>query len=476
MYKNFITVFYLLPVLLTSCSKNSENTASPIIPSTADIVLNLSINPSERGCVISASFSGLSFETSSLVKSNYFNTNNTVFINLIKTLGTGTLRIGGNSSDKTFWANKNRMSSTSADSLFKEDLDRYFQFARATGWKTIFGLNVGTGDLLQSATEAQYALQSADGNLLYFELGNEPDLYHSNGLRPTSYTVSNYQTDFNNYKQSILSLSPSSQFSGPASAYNTNGFTIPFANNEHNNIALLTQHYYAMGPAGDPSVTIDRLLTDNQTLINNVVLLNGTSQTFHFNYRIAECNSVYNGGQNGVSNTLASALWGADFMFTLAINGCFGVNFHGGGSGPYSPIAFTNNIFTARPLFYGMLLFKIASQGQFMLNSFDVGTKINCKEYTVFGNDGRYYITIINKDLTNEVYLKVTGLPLYHSNQIIRLNASSVTSSDGIKLGNNMVDNNGNWTNANSEMAGVDNTGYQLKIPPVSIALLIVDK
>jgi len=470
----FIVLFFLIGVF--SCSKNSSQPSNVIYPAPGDISLNLTVNPSTIGLAIPSTFTGLSYETSSLTKSNYFNTANTVFINLIKNLGNGILRIGGNSSDKTIWSNALRLNSGATDSLFKDDVDRYFQFANAVGWKTMFGINVGTGSLTQASSEASYVTQSASNNLLYFELGNEPDIYHSNGLRPSTYSVSDYETDFNHFYQSIITATPSSQFSGPTSAYNTNGFTIPFANNEHANIKLLTQHYYAMGPAGDTSVTITRLLMNDATLTNNATLLNNTAQSYHINYRIAECNSVYNGGQNGVSNTLASALWGADYMFTLASLGCNGVNFHGGGSGPYTPIAFSNNIFTARPLYYGMLAFKIASQGTFIQNNFTPGTNINCKIYSVLGNDGNYYITIINKDLTNQAFIKITGLPISHTNQIIRLNAASVNSTDSIKLGNSMVDANGNWSNSSTETAGTDNTSYQLRVPASSVAIIIVNK
>jgi len=262
----FIVLFFLIGVF--SCSKNSSQPSNVIYPAPGDISLNLTVNPSTIGLAIPSTFTGLSYETSSLTKSNYFNTANTVFINLIKNLGNGILRIGGNSSDKTIWSNALRLNSGATDSLFKDDVDRYFQFANAVGWKTMFGINVGTGSLTQASSEASYVTQSASNNLLYFELGNEPDIYHSNGLRPSTYSVSDYETDFNHFYQSIITATPSSQFSGPTSAYNTNGFTIPFANNEHANIKLLTQHYYAMGPAGDTSVTITRLLMNDATLTN----------------------------------------------------------------------------------------------------------------------------------------------------------------------------------------------------------------
>jgi hypothetical protein len=50
---------------------------------------------------------------------------------------------------------------------------------------------------------------------------------------------------------------------------------------------------------------------------------------------IGEGNSASCGGQNGVSNTFASALWAIDFLPALSKTGIRGMNFHGGPHGPY---------------------------------------------------------------------------------------------------------------------------------------------
>ena len=46
-------------------------------------------------------------------------------------------------------------------------------------------------------------------------------------------------------------------------------------------------------------------------------------------------------GKQGVSNTFASALWGAELMYQVATRGGIGINFHGGGCGWYTPFAGT---------------------------------------------------------------------------------------------------------------------------------------
>ncbi len=74
---------------------------------------------------------------------------------------------------------------------------------------------------------------------------------------------------------------------------------------------------------------------------------------------MSEGNSCWNGGQPGVSDTLASALWVADMMLDFASLGCAGVNLHGGGNGYYTPIAGSLAAgFTRRPEYFGMELVK----------------------------------------------------------------------------------------------------------------------
>ena len=84
-----------------------------------------------------------------------------------------------------------------------------------------------------------------------------------------------------------------------------------------------------------------------------------------------EANSVSKRGSRGVSDTMVNALWGLDWMFTMAARGVRGVNIQhadrwdnnpllrpgGHGFAPYNPIGLTNGAIDAKPLYYAMLLF-----------------------------------------------------------------------------------------------------------------------
>jgi hypothetical protein len=78
-------------------------------------------------------------------------------------------------------------------------------------------------------------------------------------------------------------------------------------------------------------MTIDRLLRPNPRLKAEFEGMQETTKESRLPFRLIETNSCYSGGKQGVSDTFASALWGAELMYQLAQAGGEGINFHGGG-------------------------------------------------------------------------------------------------------------------------------------------------
>jgi hypothetical protein len=102
---------------------------------------------------------------------------------------------------------------------------------------------------------------------------------------------------------------------------------------------------------------------------------------------MSEGNTCYSGGKAGVSNTFASALWVLDFMLSVAAAGGSGVNLHGGGDGMYTPIAGSmERGFSARPIYYGMLVGREFLGGDLLETDLDSG-----------GNDVKAYASSASK-------------------------------------------------------------------------------
>ena len=252
---------------------------------------------------------------------------------------------------------------------------------------------------------------------------------------------------------------------------------MPFVKDEHNRIQLVTQHYYKMGPAANPNLTIAELLNGNSTIISQAGSMAVAAEPYHLPYRIAECNSVFGGGKSGISNTLASALWGLDFMFVLAEQGAAGVNFHGGGAGPYTPIAFSKGQFSARPLYYGMLLFSKAAEGSLLSalpDGSQVSDSLNLAVHAVKRQDGAVLVTLINKDLSRQAFVTLSmHHPGWRSASLLRLTGDSPADTS-VVLGRATVDVDGHWAPHSMENASLTKNGCTVKMPPYSAALLLL--
>jgi hypothetical protein len=420
--------------------------------------INIDIDYSQPGIKIPDDFTGLSFETRAVVKDTTFNSGNTVLQNMIKLLGTGILRIGGNSVENSVFTFNKRNKRTGQDTITADDIDRVFSFANKTGWKVIFGLNLGKFDPKLAAIETQYAWKYKS-QIHSFEIGNEPNHFINHQTRDSSWGYPEFKTEFETYIKTISDLVPDALFSGPATASKYNPWFVNFANDESNKVCLLSHHHYPMSPQkGSVSMILSKkLMSTISDLFNNLVKI---SADHNKRFRLAECNSVYNGGLAGVSNSFASALWGADFMFNLAQSGAVGINFHTGATNAYTPISFAKGIYTAKPLFYGMMLFRLGGKGNLLpLKVSDTLANIRC--YAVRDSLGEVILTIINKDTLSSYNINVSlsGASKFIKCNIIRLTAPSVYSTSDVTLAGDSVKENGTWVPNNIEQLNAESKG-----------------
>jgi len=418
------------------------------------------------GHAIPLDFVGLSFEASHIGDTIQFSISDSSMSMLLRQIGPGVIRIGGNSVDKD---------ATPFDSI---RYDRFFAFVKKTGWKLMQGLTLGTFDTVKAVQVAQLAIASILTNLYSFEVGNEPDLFSENGLRPATWDLSDYEKEFEEYETAIHSSLPKAPFSGPTTASSTTTWAVPFAAQEASNIMLLTQHYYAEGPAGDTTVTIGKLLSraTRASLLKTMALVHNAAQGASVPARISECNSVYDGGQKGVSDVFASSLWAADIMFSLADAGISGVNFHGGGTGNYTPLAVSSSgAVSVRPEYYGIMLFRYAAWGSFVRSKVS-DTVANIGIYPMLCGNDSMRVVFINKDSLTSYEVTVTGIPFNGPASIVRLNAPSLHSTSGILLGGDSIGVILPWAPTNYEAVPDSQNGFLVSIPAASAGVLTVKR
>jgi hypothetical protein len=191
-------------------------------------------------------------------------------------------------------------------------------------------------------------------------------------------------------------------------------------------------------------------------------------------YRLAECNSVSNGGRTGVSDTFVSALWATDFLFSVAEHGADGINFHCNlKPGSYSPISWskTESRYVVHPLYYAMLAFKEAGHGKILPIS--VKSSANVTAHATLGADGKMRVLLTNKDLTKGVGAHLaTGRT---QGTVTRLLAPAADAKTGISFAGSSTGADGNWAAKTSEKIGGSGTDITITLPAGSAALVTLD-
>lgn len=448
--------------------------------------LRLTLRPDRLGNAIAADFTGLSYETSQLSDPTFFSPENAALAGFHRRLGTaGILRIGGNTSEFSVWTPSATPIHSMPEAL-GPDTGRHPAprrpvtplavrnlrgFLDLSGWRLIYGLNMGSESPETVADEAAYVARAMGDKLVAFQLCNEPDLFHRNGLRPPDYDYGQFAAEWRRYFHAVRQRVPEAAFAGPDTAHNDEWLT-RFADEQRHDVAFLTQHYYAEGPPTNPAMTIERLLGPSRDLEAEFQAAAATRKQTGLPFRMAETNSCYGGGKPGVSDTFASALWGADLMYRLAQAGAIGVNFHGGGYGWYTPVAGTRaSGFLARPIYYGMLLFAAAEAERLVMTEMDGAVDGSIAAYGLKARNGALKAVILNRNLDADVMLEIDAAGATKAS-VMRLTAPRPDDTTDVTFGGSVVGDDGAWAPEMTESHLARQRTLTVSIPRASGALI----
>jgi hypothetical protein len=434
----------------------------------------ITVDPTTKVGTIPPAFVGLSYEKAQMT-SGLFSGSDTALIALLRLLGSGLLRIGGNTVDRTEWYSAPSSDASVASTITKAEVDALATFAKASGWQVLYGVDMKLSSPSVAADEAKYTATALGSSLYGFEIGNEVDLYTSTAASSTwSYSI--FKTQWAGFASAILGAAgATTPLTGPASAANYNTWTVPFAADDGSQIHLLTQHYYR-GNGQDPASTLQTLLTPDSSLTTKLDALNqaATSAKIAGGYRLSECNSYYNGGAPNVSDAYGTALWVIDFLFQNAEHGSAGVNLHGGGNGPgYTPIADSNGaVVSARPEFYGTLLFALAGQGPIFKTTVTVANNLNVTAYAVGAADGSTNVVVVSKDATNGIHATIDVGAAVTTAGVTYLQGPSLDATTGETLGAAAIDPSGSFAPEGPIPLTVSGTKVTVDVPAASAALI----
>ena len=494
--------------------------ANPKTPAEA----RLTLHPQQTLNDLPQDYCGFSVETTQLADPDFYHPDNTSLVALHRRLSpNGVLRIGGNSSEFCWWkvtdtaqppviktAGQGRADNFMPQrftAITRAAIDNLKGFLDACGWSCIYGLNFGTGSPERDAEEAAYVAHVLGNKLCYFQIGNEPDFYKepNNLLRPAGWDFADYLKEWIAIADAVSARVPNAKFGGPDVGSSAD-WVVRFAQQAPakmgGRLVGLSGHYYAEGPPDSPSATIDNLLKPDPRVAERMAAIIPVARAAGLSYRMTEGNSCFRGGKPGMSNALAAALWGGDYMLDMGARGAKGINFHGGlgkqisaGLGDklpgaktdadiatarlgtfYSPFAGNRaEGFDARPIFYGMMLAQQFAGTTLFANTIETES-VNATAYTSKAHDG-FRIALFNKDAAQDltVHIDLSGTTARRA-KVWFLTGPSLDATKGINLaGDEVAHGTALWNPKHVESYAVHHGKLVLQLPHASAALLFID-
>jgi hypothetical protein len=449
--------------------------------------VTLQLNAARHGATVPIDFTGLSYESAQLGHPDFFSGENAGLIALFRRLTTeGVLRIGGNTAEYTRWsaddadAAKNDTpqaigpdagtASKTASILTPVAIRNLNDFlSRSGGWKVIYGLNLWHGTPENAAAEAAYVAKTLGDRLICFQIGNEPDMDHNQGSKER-WTFDHYWERWSSFVAAVKQAVPAARFAGPDIAKEYDWITQMAAKRPE--VDFLSGHYYAEGPPANPLMTLEYLLKRGKDPASDeLATVQAATKQLGRPFRMTEGNSCFHGGKPLVSDTLASALWSGDYMLQVAQAGYIGVNLHGGGNGLYTPIAGdTPQGFTARPVYYGMMLAqRFAGTTMIEANLTAQSDNQNVTAFAARDARGGWKLAIFNKAAA-PVTVTIRGAHGARSASVLWLQGPSIDSRDGVTFGQGEAGPTSNYNGrAQAEIRFVHGAG-QLALPAYTAA------
>ncbi|KZT13293.1 glycoside hydrolase family 79 protein [Laetiporus sulphureus 93-53] len=273
-------------------------------------------------------------------------------------------RVGADSEDHTVWSptvtiNKDEFPPSNSITPYPEATmitvgSEYYTLSRwlPAGTRMIWGVNLGFNNItnarnMAKAIVAAFSSPSVieSGVILErIEVGNEADLYGSNGLRPSGYwTVQDYVFDWESVALPVIQAAGISTRFGPVTlqgaAFSGQGFTPReifslgiLESTPGETISTISQHQYSAafcdgGNEGLTSFMNKTSIRGNLTIFDADI---AATYAKGLNYILGETNSVACHGAPGVSNTAGAALWMIDHTLFSSTFGISELYFHEG--------------------------------------------------------------------------------------------------------------------------------------------------
>lgn len=457
----------------------------------------LTVGSAPIGRALPSDFMGISFEYRDLPL--YAGTSphsvHSVFVQLLRNLDPGngpSIRIGGDSTDWSWYPIPHtRRPSGVRFTLTRASLGVMRSLAVALGSKLILGVNLEVDSRRVAGAESHALLKSIGASrILAFELGNEPELYgglpwyviHHHryyGRTHHHYHFAQFDRDFGQ----IAAALPRLGLAGPDAGSDPLLIHLGSFLRDHPRVSLATMHRYPLKVcSASAHVSIDELLAPSSSngVAHTLTPYARAAQAHHVPVRLDEMNAVSCGGEPGVSDTYATALWAPDYLFALNSIGINGVNVHSrpGSSGELFTFSHAGGAWRVhvRPEYYGLMLFALAAPVGSRPVSVTGSRSSLLRVWATSGPGGKRRVLVINDaGGARSVSLRIPGA--VGRGSVLRLRGPGLHAHRGITLGDRTFDpytSTGVLARLHTESLAPAGGRYPLRLPAMSAALLTV--
>ncbi len=434
----------------------------------------VTVKPDQPVATLRPDALGFSFEQKLLADPDVFNPENASLIRLMRGLGTGgMLRFGGNSTEFGLWRREAGAAAKPFDYvLTPDDLSRVNEFLQETGWKALYSINLANGDPERAADEAWFARRIFGDRLAGFQIGNEPDVYRRIGHRHRHYDVEAYGREWQTLVQAVRGRVKDAVFTGPDIVVSAMWIR-DFIKNYGDQVAFVSAHFYPTSPVGGADVSIPGMFDGEAANRRMVTMAAAFAAVTDKPIRITEGNSCSRGGEKGVSDVFASALWGSAQWFDLMALGYEGLHLHSGKGHPYTPVAqaFRSRDFVPRPLYYGMLLCAQTFPGT-LVRSDRADSDRRLRDFAVVAPDGREKVVLINQHADTDYTILASLGRTAGSARALRLSAPDLEARRSVRLGNAPVNGRGEWTGGTFEAIEAGRGVVEIDVPAASAVMV----
>lgn len=431
------------------------------------------------------------------------------FVRDLTPTGPPSLRIGGQSTDRSWWPVPDVRRPLGITYDLTPDWARHAQrLATALGTKLILGVGLeANSGRIEQVEGAKLAAEVGIRNIAGFELGNEPELYT---VVPWYRTMNGHPVPwYDDTASPVFARSPTwnpQQFNGEfARGASLLPADIPLvgpatgdlkllASFEHrflyrgSRLTTVTRHAYGLdGCVTDPRnpqyPSVPNLLSlgASRGFLDGIGPALATAHRARAGFRLAEMGSISCNGRAGVSNTFASALWLLDGLFASAASGVDGVNLHTypGLLNALFDISDRHGQWSAEvhPMFYGALLFAQAAPAGARLLPVSTVAAGPMRAWATLGPDGLVHVVLINDSLRYPAHVQLTVAGASGPGSLERLQAPSPYATSGVSLGGQRFADPtlvGQLPPPLAEKVPAARTGFQFTIPRGTAAMLTV--